>query len=205
MYFSILRPESGDRLPTELAYDTTLSWKEEKILGIRGYILVPLRNLAKDIPSGARKSQATKREDGSPLPEVVIHGFRHPDGIIGCLVTSPKYDMVAAQMILNKSLDQFISEHPRAEWASGTATFNPPKMDGEAICTKFKDPSQINKMAGIQRDLDETMETLRKAIQQTTLRGEQLDQMVEKSETLNASSKMFYQQAKKQNSCCVLM
>ena len=37
------------------------------------------------------------------------------------------------------------------------------------------------------------------------LSGEKLDNLVAKSDNLSASSKMFYTQAKKQNSCCVVM
>ena len=36
-------------------------------------------------------------------------------------------------------------------------------------------------------------------------RGEKIDSLVAKSDGLSAQSKMFYQQAKKQNSCCVVM
>lgn len=36
-------------------------------------------------------------------------------------------------------------------------------------------------------------------------RGEKLDELVAKSEGLSSQSKMFYKQAKKQNSCCVVM
>jgi synaptobrevin family protein YKT6 len=35
--------------------------------------------------------------------------------------------------------------------------------------------------------------------------GEKLDNLVAKSDNLSASSKMFYTQAKKQNSCCTVM
>jgi hypothetical protein len=35
--------------------------------------------------------------------------------------------------------------------------------------------------------------------------GEKLDNLVAKSDNLSASSKMFYTQAKKQNSCCLVM
>lgn len=44
-----------------------------------------------------------------------------------------------------------------------------------------------------------------KTIESVLARGEHLDSLVERSETLQASSKMFYKSAKKQNSCCVVM
>lgn len=121
-----------------------------------------------------------------------MHAFHHPEGIISCLVADEKYDKVAAQMIMNKAVDKFIEEHPRGEWGKGTKTFNPPQIDGENICVGFKDPSKVNKLAAIQKDLDETMDTLRNAIQQTTVRGEHLDNLVQKSDNLNSASKMFY-------------
>jgi synaptobrevin family protein YKT6 len=36
-------------------------------------------------------------------------------------------------------------------------------------------------------------------------RGEKLDELVEKSNTLSQQSKLFYKQAKKTNSCCTIM
>jgi len=44
-------------------------------------------------------------------------------------------------------------------------------------------------------------ETIEKVLE----RGEKIDDLVAKSDGLSAQSKMFYQQAKKQNSCCVVM
>lgn len=208
LYFGILRLDSGGQRIHELCVDTTLTWQEKHMYGIPGFLLEAIRDFAKDVPPGARRTQEIKKEkekEAIPFPPALIHTFHHPDGLFAALVSSPKYDLVAAQMIMNKSLEQFLEEHPRHEWQSGTKTFYAPKIDGENICTKFKDPSQINKIAGIQKDLDETMDTLRKAIQQTTVRGEHLDSLFQKSENLNTTSKMFYQQAKKQNSCCVLM
>ena len=38
-----------------------------------------------------------------------------------------------------------------------------------------------------------------------TATGEKIDNLVAKSDGLSAQSKMFYTQAKKQNSCCVVM
>lgn len=57
----------------------------------------------------------------------------------------------------------------------------------------------------IQRELDETKIVLHKTIDSVLQRGESLDRLVEKSNGLSAQSKMFYGQAKKQNSCCVIV
>jgi synaptobrevin family protein YKT6 len=78
----------------------------------------------------------------------------------------------------------------------------------------------------IQKELDETKIVLHKTIESVLQRGEKIDDLVAKSDGLSAQSKMFYSeypailgydgchrertngiiaQAKKQNSCCVLM
>ncbi|GME87931.1 unnamed protein product [Ambrosiozyma monospora] len=57
----------------------------------------------------------------------------------------------------------------------------------------------------VQQQLDDTKVVLQKSIQSMLERGEQLDSLVDKSETLSNSSKTFYKQAKKTNSCCVIM
>eukprot|EP00997_Jenningsia_sp_PLL12_P009587 NODE_6579_length_501_cov_62.663717_g5796_i0.p2 GENE.NODE_6579_length_501_cov_62.663717_g5796_i0~~NODE_6579_length_501_cov_62.663717_g5796_i0.p2 ORF type:complete len:60 (-),score=21.38 NODE_6579_length_501_cov_62.663717_g5796_i0:103-282(-) len=57
----------------------------------------------------------------------------------------------------------------------------------------------------IQKDLDETQTIMHQAIGDLLERGEQLDGLVGKSGDLSSASKTFYNTAKKNNSCCVLM
>lgn len=57
----------------------------------------------------------------------------------------------------------------------------------------------------IQKELDETKIVLHKTIESVLERGEKIDNLVAKSDGLSAQSKMFYQSAKKQNSCCTIM
>lgn len=57
----------------------------------------------------------------------------------------------------------------------------------------------------IQKELDETKIVLHKTIESVLERGEKIDSLVAKSDGLSAQSKMFYTQAKKQNSCCAVM
>jgi len=46
---------------------------------------------------------------------------------------------------------------------------------------------------------------LHKTIESVLERGEKLDSLVARSDELSSQSKMFYQSAKKQNSCCIVM
>ncbi|KAG9052090.1 palmitoyltransferase [Serendipita sp. 407] len=56
----------------------------------------------------------------------------------------------------------------------------------------------------VQAELDETKIVLHKTIEGVLQRGENLDNLVERSNALSAQSKMFYKTAKQQNSCCVI-
>lgn len=69
----------------------------------------------------------------------------------------------------------------------------------------LQDPAQADKLAKIQRDLDETKIILHKTIESVLDRGEKLDQLVDKSADLSMASQLFYKQARKTNSCCNFM
>ncbi len=63
----------------------------------------------------------------------------------------------------------------------------------------------MDKIAKIQRDLDETKIILHQTIDSVLKRGEKLDALVDKSNDLSLASQMFYKQARKTNSCCSFM
>jgi Synaptobrevin len=68
-----------------------------------------------------------------------------------------------------------------------------------------QDPTQADKLARIQSDLDETKVVLHKTIESMLDRGEKLENLVDKSSDLSLASQMFYKQARKTNSCCKMM
>lgn len=64
---------------------------------------------------------------------------------------------------------------------------------------------QVDKIMKLNVQLAETKELLHQTIDKVLERGEKLDDLVDKSATLSAQSKLFYKQAKKTNSCCIVM
>ena len=56
---------------------------------------------------------------------------------------------------------------------------------------KYLDPKEVDSIAKIQNELDETQQVLRKTIDSVLQRGEKLDTLIDKSNDLSASSKMF--------------
>ncbi len=83
----------------------------------------------------------------------------------------------------------------------------PQKLDvvQHQYLSKYQNPTEADAIMKVQQELDETKIVLQKSIESVLQRGEHLDSLVDKSEALTASSRTFYKQAKKTNSCCVII
>lgn len=112
--------------------------------------------------------------------------------ITAVLISDADYPIRPAYTLLNKIV---------AETDLQTETY--PNLD--SYLSRYADPSQADGILKVQAELDETKIILHKTIESVLQRGERLDSLVDKSETLSSSSRMFYKQAKKTNSCCVIV
>ncbi|KMU72957.1 SNARE Ykt6 [Coccidioides immitis RMSCC 3703] len=110
----------------------------------------------------------------------------------------------ALYRLLSKVVDEFLAKYPRTAFAAPDVG-NLPFPQLKEYITKYQDPSQADSIMKIQKELDETKIVLHKTIESVLERGEKIDSLVAKSDGLSAQSKMFYGQAKKQNTCCVVM
>jgi synaptobrevin family protein YKT6 len=108
-----------------------------------------------------------------------------------------------AFVLLGQILEDFTNEFGDT-WKSCTEAESMafPKLD--EYLQKYQNPAEADKITKIQKDLDETTQILHKTIDSVLERGVKLDNLVERSNDLSAQSKMFYKQAKKTNSCCVI-
>ncbi|KAK6456106.1 Longin-like domain-containing protein [Scheffersomyces xylosifermentans] len=153
----------------------------------------------------SQRTQAGQRqsiEEGN----YVGHTYTRSEGIACVVITDKEYPVRPAYTLINKILEEYLSLHPQQEWASITATNNSLSYDTlEQYLKKYQDPSQADSIMKVQQELDETKIVLHKTIESVLQRGEKLDALVDKSEALSSSSRMFYKQAKKTNSCCIIM
>ncbi|EDN11050.1 predicted protein [Histoplasma mississippiense (nom. inval.)] len=62
-----------------------------------------------------------------------------------------------------------------------------------------------DRITGIQDQLDDVKRVMHKTIDEALRKGEKLDSLIAKSDNLSMQSRAFAAQAKKQNSCCVVM
>eukprot|EP00573_Skeletonema_grethae_P002991 CAMPEP_0201688104 /NCGR_PEP_ID=MMETSP0578-20130828/1867_1 /ASSEMBLY_ACC=CAM_ASM_000663 /TAXON_ID=267565 /ORGANISM="Skeletonema grethea, Strain CCMP 1804" /LENGTH=180 /DNA_ID=CAMNT_0048172303 /DNA_START=175 /DNA_END=717 /DNA_ORIENTATION=+ len=135
----------------------------------------------------------------------VVHCYVRSDGLAGSVTTDAEYPPRVAFVLLTQLLDEFLSTTGTTSWKSMAplteSTSFPPLED---YIVKYQDPASADKVTKIQNDLEETTQILHKTIDSVLERGVKLDSLVEKSDDLSRQSKMFYKQAKKTNSCCVI-
>lgn len=151
----------------------------------------------------ARKTQVGQRQTVQQ-EEYYCH-VQNKDGLVGIAFVDADYPVRAGFCVVSKVLEDFALLKGEA-WRGATAD-----APGEAeallqdALQKYQNPEAADKLAKIQRDLDETKIILHKTIESVLDRGEKLDQLVDKSADLSMASQLFYKQARKANSCCRFM
>lgn len=134
----------------------------------------------------------------------VVHCYVRSDGLAGAVTTDLEYPARVAFVLLTQLLDEFTTTLGATSWKSSSSPYaiEFPAMQG--YLTKYQDPAAADKVTKIQKDLEDTTQILHKTIDSVLERGVKLDNLVERSDDLSRQSKMFYKQAKKTNSCCVI-
>ena len=133
----------------------------------------------------------------------VVHCYVRSDGLGGTVTTDLEYPARVAFVLLGQLLEDFCAEHGDS-WKTVTTPESVPFLKADEYLKKYQNPAEADKVTKIQRDLDETTQILHKTIDSVLERGVKLDNLVDKSNDLSAQSKLFYKQAKKTNSCCVI-
>ncbi|RDW63888.1 putative snare protein [Coleophoma crateriformis] len=150
----------------------------------------------------AERTRPGQRQDVEEQ-DLTFHAYGRTEGVCGIIISDQSYPALVAHQLLSKVVDEFLAKHPRSTWATSNPTLAFPELKDYIV--KYQDPHQADSIMKIQKELDETKIVLHKTIESVLQRGEKIDDLVAKSDGLSAQSKMFYSQAKKQNSCCVLM
>ncbi|KAK2613519.1 hypothetical protein N8I77_000429 [Diaporthe amygdali] len=135
--------------------------------------------------------------------DLTFHAYARSEGVCGIIISDHAYPALVAHQLLSKIIDEFLEANPRSSWVTGQPKIVMPQL--KEYIDKYQDPHQADNILKIQKELDETKIVLHKTIESVLQRGEKIDDLVQKSDGLSSQSKMFYQQAKKQNSCCLVM
>lgn len=133
----------------------------------------------------------------------VVHCYVRSDGLGGTVTTDLEYPARVAFVLIGQLLEDFCSEHGDS-WKTVTTPESVVFTKADEYLQKYQNPAEADKVTKIQKDLDETTQILHKTIDSVLERGVKLDSLVDKSNDLSLQSKLFYKQAKKTNSCCVI-
>ncbi|OJJ33447.1 hypothetical protein ASPWEDRAFT_43507 [Aspergillus wentii DTO 134E9] len=152
----------------------------------------------------AQRTRPGQRQDIEEK-SYTFHAYGRTEGVAGVIVSDGEYPALVAHQLLSKVVDEFLAKYPRTSFSDTRVENSCPLPQLKEYIVKFQDPSQADSIMKIQKELDETKIVLHKTIESVLERGEKIDSLVAKSDGLSAQSKMFYTQAKKQNSCCVIM
>lgn len=193
---AILRTGSGlpDPIPVSMVSDLS-SYGFFQRQGVKEMLTFFSKTFTKRTQPGQRQSIAHE--------SYVVHCYVRSDGLAGTVTTDEEYPNRVAFVLLTQLLDEFVTT-VGSSWQTVTQpeSVNFPPM--EEYLAKYQDPAAADKVTKIQKDLDETTQILHKTIDSVLERGVKLDNLVERSDDLSKQSKMFYKQAKKTNSCCVI-
>jgi synaptobrevin family protein YKT6 len=193
LYIGILKNESKPAV--ELCAERDLSSYSRFTRGSIGEFM---SFTAKTVAERTRPGQRQDVEE----QQYTFHVYGRTEGVCGLIITDQEYPALVAHQLLSKICDEFLSKYPRTAFANATTLSYPELKD---YIVKYQDPQQADSIMKIQKELDETKIVLHKTIESVLERGEKIDNLVAKSDGLSAQSKMFYTQAKKQNSCCIVM
>jgi synaptobrevin family protein YKT6 len=152
----------------------------------------------------ATRTKAGQRQSVEEGNNYIGHVYARQEGLAAVIISDREYPVRVAFSVLNKVLDEYLTKYPRTQWIQATSNVGLEFPVLEEYLSKYQDPQQADTILKVQQELDETKIVLHKTIESVLARGEKLDSLVDKSEALSASSRMFYKQAKKTNSCCII-
>ena len=153
------------------------------------------KTIAERTPPGLR--QSVQKE------EYYIHVYMRADGLCGVATCDAEYPPRVAFSLLTKTLEDFDTQN--AGWNKQTTPEQIVWPAIQEVVEKYQDPASADQIMKIQKNLDETRDVLHGTIESVLQRGEKLEDLVERSGELSAQSKLFYKQAKRANSCCVVI
>lgn len=136
--------------------------------------------------------------------EYLCHVYVRSDSLSAVLISDHEYPQRVSFTLLNKVLEEFSAKYSPHQWPTiNESSISFPQC--EEFLTKYQNPKEADALTRLQSDLDETKIILHNTIEAVLERGEKLDDLVEKSETLSGQSKAFYKTARKANRCCVIL
>jgi len=167
--------------------------------GVKEMMVFFSRTFAKNVAPGGRSSV---KEQG-----FLCHSYSSPTGITAVCFADAEYPTRVAFGYLSKLCEDF-TQATGGQLSASTedncmdAAFQTAHMK---LLVQFQDPAQADQLTRIMSELEQTKVILHETIEAALERGQKIDSLIDKSNDLSGSSKMFFKTAKKQNQCCSYM
>lgn len=98
--------------------------------------------------------------------EFVFHIYGHTEGVTGVLISNEVYPTRNAHVLLGKIVDEFLQQNGNAKTASGPVAF--PALKDYIL--KYQKADDVDQIAKITRELEDTKIVLHKTIESVSLR-----------------------------------
>lgn len=131
--------------------------------------------------------------------EFVCHCMVKGNKLAVAMVTNRDYPRRIAFEVMQDVSKKWEEIHPN--WSSNGADQNIQFPHMEKVCKSYEDPRKSDNILKIQNQLDETKDIMIQNIESILARGESIQDLVDKTEDLESSSKVFFNNADKLNSC----
>lgn len=194
LYCQILR-HRGDANPIVLDTAEDLSsFNFFQRRTVREHLQFASRTFAKRTEEGKRLSVNLEE-----IP-FLVHVHHRFGGLTCTAVTDETYPERVIFTMMSQILRDFNEEWP--DWSAQTTDTDVKTGALQRAFGKYQNPEEADKVMKIQRNLDDVKDVMHKNIEDVLERGENLDELMVKSEDLSTVSYKFYKTAKNANSCC---
>ena len=146
---------------------------------------------------------AAKQLAESPNPDMYVsaqekdllfHSYKHESGAVAIIVADKEYPSRVAFAILREIMQEYTS-------CGGKLPGGKSQTIQKAI-TQYQNPSNADKITRIQSNLEETKQIMVQNLEMAIGRGESLNELVQKSQEISDTSKVFAREADKMHGCC---
>lgn len=151
------------------------------------------RSTVKDLCILVSNKTATKCKNGEYIclehNDVVCYAYAL-NGIAVTAVTDTEYPPRVIAQLMNKVMQMYV-HHSIVNY--------------DGILNKYQNIKSVDKISIIQSELDDTIKICHESINKLCLRQDELEEILEKSDSLLVESLRFSGEAEKLNSCCTIL
>jgi synaptobrevin family protein YKT6 len=206
--FSIILFSSVGDQPVILTQAQDLSqfgfWKRGTVREILTFVS---RQLISRTNAGQRQSVFHElKEPVDGVDKFLMHGALNSKKVGYVVVTDGEYQQRVAYAFGDKMVEALEKENGDKVYAAYTTDQTTMKLTGlEEQLAKYQSPTEVDAMSKIMKDLDETRDIMVENIDKLLARGEKIEDLVDRTNDLSESSKIFVKRSKDLNRCCIII